>query len=111
MKHFDRLVKPGIQSLLAELKLTKLKGEVYVNADDSLPFALPSKCGSYELADPPITEILEKLGLTITHAEWGMSPGQVLLRLAPFLEFYFAKNNSQINEWLKRHLNWLGASV
>ena len=110
-KHFEKLMKPAMLALFAELKVARLKGPIYVEADEFLPVALPVKSGAFTLIEPPLQAILDAVGLGVDTRAWGRTEGRALRRLAPFLEYYFKKNNSQVNEWLKRHLNWLGASI
>ena len=111
MRYFDRLVKPSLQALAAELKLAHLKGETYCAVDMVLPVALPHRSGGVTLTEPPLADIMQALGISFVPDEWGKTTAERFMRVAPFLEFYFKKNTSEINEWLKRHMNWLGASV
>ncbi len=110
-KYLGKLIDPDIQSLLAELKLGRFKGTIYIDCDRQLPFSFPLKTRYYTLVGPPLEALLQATGLTITESEWQVPREQILRHLAPFLEFYFRKNESHVNQWLKRHLNWLGASV
>ncbi len=110
-RYFERLIKPGMQALLAELKLARLKGDTHCAVDMPLPVALPYKSGGVTLVEPPLAEVLQKLGISLAPEEWGRTTAERFLRVAPFLEFYFKQNSSEINEWLKRHMNWLGASA
>lgn len=108
-RYFERLIKPGMQALLAELKLAHLKGETFCSVDIPLPVELPHKSGGVVLAEPPLADVLQKLGISLVPEEWGRTPAERFMRVAPFLEFYFRQNDSEINEWLRRHMNWLGA--
>jgi hypothetical protein len=111
MRYFEKLIKPGVQALVAELKLAHLKGDVSCSVDIPLPVTLPYRSGGMTLSEPPLAEVLQALGISFMPDEWGRTTAERFTRIAPFLEFYFKKNSSEINEWLKRHMNWLGASA
>jgi len=110
MKAMGKILKPASESLLATVR-DQFKGPLYVNSPSSLPFPLPVKKGGVVLMEPPLADALQKFGFSVNLAEWPYPPNQVFKKLAPFLEFYGDKSDSTINHWLRRHLNWLGASV
>lgn len=111
-KYLKKILKPAEERLFAELTKARFGlGGVYIQTRLPLPFVLPHRAHSITLSEPPVAALLEKLGVSFDEATWPIPPARTFAHLAPFLEFYFYKNDSPINQWLRRHLNWLGASL
>lgn len=109
LQHAKKLVDARVQSLIAALRSSRLKGTVYGMPDLPLPFSTPHKFKNGTLTEIPLYGILEKVGLAIDRDEWPLDSAHLLRYIGPFLEYYYRRDESQINQWLKRHLNWLGA--
>jgi hypothetical protein len=85
----------------------KLKGFIYSDSTNTLPFDLPFQHKGVTFEELPVKEILMSLGL---QGDMDMSLAATrgaFRHLAPFLESYFAKNTSEINQKLRRRLHWL----
>jgi len=102
-----RVMKPVCDRFFSELKRSRLAGPVYVHSPVPLPFSLPHARGRTRLEELPIEKIIEKLGFAARLSEWQMPASDVFAHLAPFLDFYYDKSNSEINRRLNRRLHWL----
>jgi hypothetical protein len=99
---FQKIIRPEIDALLFEIERAKVVGSVYFDALYPAPFDAPYKYKSVTFENIPTREILDELDLVV-----GDVPPESLRNLAPFLEAYFAKNASEINQKLRRRLHWL----
>jgi len=106
----QKAMKPGLDALFSRLERTKLRGTVYIETPVPLPFVLPHKDGKVTIADVPLGALIHKLGFSLDFDEWPFEPNQIFRRLAPFLEFYYDKSDSEVNHWLRRRLHWLAPS-
>jgi hypothetical protein len=103
---FKKFIDPAVEQFLKEVSKGKLKGFVYIDAEHDLPFALPYKYGAATFEQFPLAEILAQLGFA--NREGNCGPDAVVSRhLLPFIEAYFDKSNSDINQKLRRRLHWL----
>ena len=100
---FKKTLQPAIDKFFKEISRAKVAGEVYVDAPFVLPFALPHRHGKAVLSKHPMGEILGKLGFSIEIGE----TDDLLRPLSYFLEAFFDKSNSEINQKLHRRLHWL----
>ena len=100
---FKKTLQPAIDKFFKEISRAKVAGEVYVDAPFVLPFALPHRHGKAVLSKHPMGEILGKLGFSIETGE----TDDLLRPLSYFLEAFFDKSNSEINQKLHRRLHWL----
>lgn len=113
---FQRTVEPAVEAFFGEVGRRKVKGPVYLDLPHPLPFALPHKrpgAGGTAFEKHPTEEILEELGFTVSH---GGAYGrimknerrrEVLRPLLYFIEAYFDRSDSPINQKLRRRLHWL----
>jgi hypothetical protein len=103
---FKKFIDPAVEQFLKELGKEKLRGFVYVDAEHDMPFVLPHKHGQVTFDHFPLAEILQQLGFA--DREGGRGTDAVISRhLLPFIEAYFDKSNSEINQKLRRRLHWL----
>jgi hypothetical protein len=103
---FKKIIDPATNAFLKEVGKGKLKGFVYVDAEYDLPFALPYKHAGATFDNFPIAEMVQKLGFA--DMEGSVGPRTAIPRhLLPFIEAYFDKSNSDINQKLRRRLHWL----
>jgi hypothetical protein len=103
---FKKAIDPSITEFLHEVQKGKLKGFVYVDSDHDLPFKFPYKYMGATFDQFPLSEVLQQLGFA--DIQGGDTPQNVLSRhLLPFVEAYFDKSNSDINQKLRRRLHWL----
>lgn len=109
--HFSRalmkIMKPQIERFFSEIRKSKLKGRAYLHSSLPLPISLPFREGRVEVREIPLGSILQRSGFVIEADEWPFSDGDVFMRLAPFLEFYYDKSDSEINHKLRRRVHWL----
>ena len=78
-----------------------------MDAEHELPFVLPHKHGVATFDRFPVAEILAQLGFAGCEGERCGSDAVVSRHLLPFIEAYFDKSNSEINQKLRRRLHWL----
>lgn len=103
---FKRSIDPSIEKFLEEIEKGKLKGFIYVDSEHELPFKLPYKHTGATFDQFPLSEILQQVGFA--DMQGGDDEQSVLSRhLLPFVEAYFDKGNSDINQKLRRRLHWL----
>ena len=103
---FKNMIDPVVKELFAEIEKGKLKGFVYIEALHALPFELPRKKDGVVFEGLPLDEILQDLGFAEIKGK--SLPATVLARyLFPFVEAYFDKTTSDINQKLRRRLHWL----
>ncbi len=110
-KAMEKILAPAAKDLLAELQKAKLKGNVFLDSPLPLPFGLPVRRGKLALYEPPLGQILEHFGFELRPEEWPVPAHRIFRFAAPFLEYYYDRSDLHANRWLRRHLNWLGASV
>ncbi len=104
---FKKFIDPAVERFFKEVGKGKIKGFVYVDAGHELPFDLPYRRGGVIFEHFPLTEILAQLGFA-GRGEDAAAPAAVVSRhLLPFLEAYFDRSNSEINQKLRRRLHWL----
>jgi hypothetical protein len=103
---FKRIIDPVIDDFLSEVDKGKLKGYVYFDARQELPFKFPHKRSGATFDRFPVAEILERLGFA-DMVGMADSPNILSRHLLPFVEAYFDKSNSDINQKLRRRLHWL----
>jgi hypothetical protein len=108
---FKKAIQPVVDALFAAISKAKLTGMVYIDTPHPLPFDVPHKAGGAKFEELPVQEILTELGLQADPGGGkGLSDSEIRARfrnLAPFLESYFAKSTSEINQKLRRRLHWL----
>ena len=101
-----RILQPVGQEILDTVANAKLNGFVYLDMPEPAPFNLPKKSKGVTFESIPADEVLGELGLQLNIAG-DHTLQQTFRNLAPFLESYFAKNTSEINQKLRRRLHWL----
>jgi hypothetical protein len=103
---FKKVIDPAVAAFFKEGTREKLQGFIYVDADHDMPFALPHRRNGMVFDQFPAEEIVRQLGFG--DAELGDIPRRAVFRnLLPFVEAYFDKSNSEINQKLRRRLHWL----
>ena len=105
------LFKKQFDIFFKELAREKLPRRMFVTVPMALPLSLPLKRGRVALQEPPTMLVLAKFGMSGSPEKWPVLERDIFERLAPFFEWYADKSDSTINQWLRRHLNWLGASL
>ncbi len=110
-RSFKKVLQPAIDVLLDEVARAKIHGAVYFDTEYQAPFDLPHKHQGATFEKIPVAEVLAELDLAADPSLWvlgdGAPPHDVYRNLAPFLEAYFAKSTSEINQKLHRRLHWL----
>lgn len=104
---FKKTIQPAVDELLKEIERAKITGFVYVDASYPLPFDFPYKYRGATFEHIPISEILLGLDFRETVDGYDGLPHVLSRHLSPFLEAYFTKSNSEINQKLRRRLHWL----
>ena len=104
---FKKTIQPELNAFLAELKKSKVGGPVYLDSPYETPFDLPFHVAGVSIEKIPTSEILSEVDFSTDAKEFAERPGVVFRYLAPFLEAYFDKNNSELNKKLRRRLHWL----
>jgi hypothetical protein len=109
---FKKALQPVVDALFAAVEKARLNGAVYVDTPHLLPFDTPHRHSGAKFEELPVNEILMELGLRAAGQDDEMESSEAEIRarfrnLAPFLESYFAKSTSEINQKLRRRLHWL----
>jgi len=104
---FKKIIDPAVAAFVAALAKKKIRGFVYVDAERELPFAMPHRLRGAVIEAMPLSEILEELDFPAESAGIALPPRILSRHLLPFLEAYFDKSNSDINQKLRRRLHWL----
>jgi len=104
---FTKIMKPELDAFLARVGKSKLKGRAYLHSPLPLPVALPFKEGRVELGEIPLASVLAKSGFFIDAKDWPFAAADIFMTLAPFLEFYYDKSGSEVNNKLRRRVHWL----
>lgn len=108
VRAFKKTVAPALQAFFKELEKGGLKGPVYIDMTHALPLALPHRHGRATLEEHPMKELVAELGFTLPdHWLAGEGRNAALRPLLYFIEAYFDKSNSEINQKLRRRLHWL----
>jgi hypothetical protein len=103
---FKKMIEPVVEELFSEIEKGKLKGFVYVESPHALPFELPHKRNGVVFDALPIDEIVQNLGFAEIHGR-ALPPNVLSHYLLPFIEAYFDKTKSDVNQKLRRRLHWL----
>jgi len=107
---FFGVMRPVLGKLFEEIGKTRLRGKTYLDSHMPLPISFPKRHGKVTI-DPLLPfKLAEELGFRVKENEWAMPQSRVFRYLAPFLEFYYDKSNSLINQKLWRRLHWLAPS-
>lgn len=107
-KNFKKILQPAVDALLDEIEHAKMHGFIYFDTEHPLPFDVPYTHKGVTFEEIPIKEVLGELDLVADAESWQpIAPHDAFRNLAPFLEAYFAKNTSEINQKLRRRLHWL----
>ena len=104
---FEKTIWPALDMFFDEVKKSKIGGSVYVDAPYDMPFDLPFRAAGASIEKIPTAEILSEVDFSMDAKEFADHPGALFRYIAPFLEAYFDKNNSEINQKLRRRLHWL----
>jgi hypothetical protein len=113
-KFLAKLIKMCTQLFTKEVEGSGLKGKVFVDSSIPLPFEMPAKKRTMTLTELPLETILEKFGFSFKEGgEIAASAVTVPLTslLAPFFENFYDRGTGVLNQWLRRHLHWLGATL
>ena len=104
---FKKIIDPAWSAFLEAVSKEKLRGSVYVDAPHELPFALPYRHQGATIEPIPLGEVLESLDFAPDFKDSPVSQRILARHILPFLEAYFDKSNSDINQKLRRRLHWL----
>lgn len=104
---FKNTIQPAMSAFFDEVKKSKVGGSVYVDSPYDMPFDLPFRAAGVSVENFPTSEILSEVDFSADAKEFAGRPGVLFRYIAPFLEAYFDKNNSEINQKLRRRLHWL----
>jgi len=110
LRAMKRVIDPAVRHFTEALEKEKLGGYAYVDAPHELPFETPHRAAGVTIEPVPLGEILESLDFpsSVAVKDGGAVPRRVLVRnVLPFIEAYFDKSNSEINQKLRRRLHWL----
>ncbi|MBI4085167.1 MAG: hypothetical protein HY432_01515 [Candidatus Liptonbacteria bacterium] len=104
-RYFKKIFSKAVKNLLSQIKKLKTSAKIYVIGNIRVDLI-----GKNPFCEPPFRGFIEKSGFEIDMRK--PSPdSEVFQQLAPFFEFYYDNSESEINDWLKRRLNWLGSST
>lgn len=106
-KFLSRVMNPALKEMFRLLGKIKFRGPLYFYSPLPLPFKAPIRSGRIVMNDLSAANAAEKIGFKIDASEWSMGDDEIFVRLAPFVEFYADKGDSEINRKLRRRLHWL----
>lgn len=106
-RFFDRMFLPRARSFFAEIAAMKLKGRVYIDAAQELPFGIAVRKRAMSLEEPPVAALLERLGFAFDAAAAGFPPRSAFRFLSIFFAYYYDKSDARMNAWLTKRLGWL----
>ncbi len=106
---FNKTLQPALGALLEQIGKASVTGSVYIDAPHPLPLTLPYRHGAAHLEEQPIGEVLAKLGFTADMEGLDGRKNDAYRPLLYFLEAYFDRSNSDINQKLRRRLHWLAS--
>ncbi len=107
-RYFTSLFKIELNQFLKQLDRFKIKGGLYIDTFLPLPLSFPRRRNQVSFNPLPFKDLVNKLGFKIrSHLPW--KDEEALKHLAPFFEFYYNKEDIEINHWLRRRLHWLGS--
>jgi hypothetical protein len=104
---FKKTLQPAITAFLEEIEKAGVRGSAYIDSPHPLPLTLPHHHGAAHLEEHPINEVLAHLGFTTDLTALGDKRNDAIRPLLCFLEAYFDRSNSDINQKLRRRLHWL----
>ncbi len=104
---FKKTIQPAMDAFFDAVKRSKIGGSVYVNAPYGMPFEMPFRAAGTAFEHLPITAILADFNFSVDMKAFASHPGALFRYFIPFLEAYFDKSNSAINNKLRKRLHWL----
>jgi len=108
---FKKVVEPALTAFFHEIEKGKIQGAAYLDMPHALPLPLPHRHGKVTLEEHPAREVVTELGFTLPGSGAKLQltgEGRAIPRLLLyFVEAYFDKSNSEINQKLRRRLHWL----
>jgi hypothetical protein len=106
-RHLEKIIQPAVKVFFNEVKKSKIGGLVYIDAPYAVPFDLPLRITGAAFEHIPASEILSEFDFSIDMKKFSDRPDIFFHYLSPFLESYFDKSNSEINQKLRHRLHWL----
>ena len=106
---FKKTLQPSFDAFLKEIARAKVSGPIYIDCEGGAPFETPYRHGGARIEEHPVGELLAELGFTADQEFFKEGGGGSLRSLIYFLEAYFDRSNSEINQKLRRRLHWLAA--
>ena len=102
----ESLARPGMNNLLRQLHALNIKDNVHVSSPLPLyKFVQAQRRPLVPLQPPPLKEALRAMGFAMARNDVG--DDTLFVNLAVFLEFYYDKYESHVNQWFKSRLHWL----
>jgi len=101
---FKKMLEPALAAFFKEIERAKVNGAVYIDTVHDLPFDVPYKHAGASFEAHPIGDVLGKFGFSADLAKRSNADVRAAIY---FLEAYFDKSNSLINEKLRRRVHWL----
>jgi len=110
-RSLDKFLTPVRKSLLMAIDEAKPKGRIFLDSPLPLFLKFPLRRGRTLLEHIPVADTIQHFGFELDEKKWLVPQSLSFRFLAPFLEYYYDRSDTQLNRWLKRHLNWLGAPI
>jgi hypothetical protein len=104
---YKKTIQPALDAFSTEIGKGKLRGIVYIDAPYPLPLELPHRESGATFEEHPIEEVLKERGFSVNFGGSDEMKNERLRPVMYFLEAYFDKSNSDINQKLRRRLHWL----
>ncbi len=109
---FRAALEPALDAFFREMARAKVSGTAYVDHPHGLPTEASRRRGGARFEPHPAEEIAAHLGFTADLDAFRVSRddrARVRRLLIYFLESYFDKSSTEINQKLRRRLHWLAA--
>lgn len=106
-RSFKKMVDLPLRRFFGALERAKVNGSVYLDLPHPLPLELPYAHAGAKIEEHPVRELVAELGFTLPEGAFKEGRNSLTRALVYFLEAYFDKSNSEINQKLRRRLHWL----
>ncbi len=103
----EKIFKKEVTNLFSALKKSGARGEIHTKTSLPLPVSFPARQMGITLLEFPFDNLFSRLGFEFDKKLSAMAPNLAFERLAPLIECYYDKSDTDINHSLRRRIHWL----